>query len=267
MTGGPVVVKVGGSIAARAGPVLDDISEADGVVLVHGFGPQTDEVCRERGIEPRTIRSPSGVASRFTDEPVLEAMREAAERVRGGLVEGLVERGVEAVGLGGDERLVRAQAKPALRHEREDGRVVLVRGNRSGRVRSVDVAPVREALEAGRVPVVSPLAEDEGGPVSVDADRAAAAWAGGLGASVLVLLTDVPGVLEDPLEASSRIERVRAGEVEALVGEEVTGGMVRKVVAAREAVEAGCSRVVVASGVREAPVGAALEGEGTEVVA
>lgn len=266
MSQGPLVVKVGGSIAPRSGPVLEEIAQRGETVLVHGFGPQTSEVSRERGIEPRTIRSPSGVTSRFTDEDVLGAMQEAARRVREELLEGLEERGVEAVGVGEEARLFRGEAKPALRHEREDGRVVLVRGNRSGRVAGVDAGPVREALEAGRVPVLSPLAGDDRGAVSVDADRAAGALAGELEAEALVLLTDVPGVLRDPSDPSSLEDRIPVDRVEAMVGEEATGGMVRKLVAAREAIQAGCPRVVIASGKREGPVAAALRGEGTEVV-
>lgn len=261
-----VVVKVGGSIVDRADAVLDEVVARGDVVLVHGFGPQTDAVCDRRGVGVRTLRSPSGVSSRFTDEAVLGAMREAAASVQASLVGSLEARGGRAVGLGVEEALFVGEAKPVLRHEREDGRVVLVRGNRSGRVVGVEDARVQRALAKG-VPVVSPLARDEEGWVSVDADRAAAALGGALGASAVVLLTDVPGVLEDREDEGSVMGSLDVGAVEGLVGSSALGGMARKVVACREAVEGGVGRAIVASGLGEAPIEEALAGGGTEVVA
>lgn len=261
-----IVVKVGGSIAERCGALMDEVARRDDAVLVHGFGPQTDEVCRERGVERRELRSPTGVTSRFTDEAVLDAMDAAARSVGNLLLDDLAERGLDPVGLGCDPPLIWAEAKPALRHERDDGRVVLVRGNRSGRVALLEASPVAEALAQGQAPVVTPLAMDEEGPVSVDADRAAAALAGALDADALVLLTDVPGLLADPEDLASRRERVPAGEIEGLVGRAATGGMVRKLVACREAIDGGVEQAVIGSGLRDRPVERALEGDATEVV-
>ncbi len=262
-----VVVKVGGSIVDQVSGVLDEIAQRDDVVLVHGFGPQTDAACRDRGLGVREIRSPEGVTSRFTDEQVLAAMREAALGVQEGLVGSLRDRGAQAAGLGVEEALFVAEAKPVLRHEREDGRVVLVRGNRSGRVVGVQARGVEAVLEEGGCPVVSPLARDDEGWVSVDADRAAAALGGALGARAVVLLTDVPGVLEDVEREDSLIGSLSVEDVEGLVGGSALGGMVRKVVACREALEGGVGRAIVASGFGSSPVEAALEGGGTEVVA
>lgn len=262
-----IVVKVGGSIAERCQALLDEVADRDDVVLVHGFGPQTDEACQERGIEPRQLRSPGGVTSRFTDEAVLDAMRAAATSVQSVLLDDLAERGLDPVGLGHDPPLIWAEVKPALRHERDDGRVVLVRGNRSGRVACLEASPVARSLEEGRTPVVTPLAIDGQGPVSVDADRAAAALAGALDACALVLLTDVHGVLDEGAGSATRVERVAVDEIDALVGQTVTGGMVRKLVACREAIESGVERAVIGQGLRERPVERALGGDATEVTA
>lgn len=261
-----LVIKIGGSIADACDELLDEIAGREDVVLVHGFGPQTDRALAERSIEARTLVSPTGVTSRYTDEAVLEAMQVAALRVQSSLVEGLEERGADPAGLGLDVPLVWGEAKAALRHQRSDGRVVLVRGNRSGRVVDVQPGPVEAALDAGRLPVVTPLALDEEGPLSVDADRAAAALAGALEADELVLLTDVPGVLEDPSDPSSRIDRLATDRIDEMVGDEVDGGMVRKLVAAREATDAGVPAVHVADGTREEPIEQARSGASTEVI-
>lgn len=261
------VVKIGGSIAREPANVLDELGQRDDVVLVHGFGPQADAACRARSIEPRTLRSPSGVTSRFTDERTLEALREAAGTVQARLAEALEARGADPEPMGLEVPLFWGEAKPALPHRREDGRTVLVRGNRSGRVADVQPDPVEDALARGRIPLVTPLGLDEAGPLSVDADRGAAALAGALDADALVLLTDVPGLLEDPTDPSTRLDAIPAHAVDDHVGDTAGGGMARKLVATREALEAGVDRALIADGQGPAPIRRALAGQATEVLA
>lgn len=262
-----LVTKIGGSLVDESSNVLTEVvRRSEPTVLAHGFGPQTDRVCRARGIEVRRVRSPTGATSRFTDEEVLEAMQTAARQARDELLARLEALDAGVASLGVDPPLVRGEAKAALRHERSDGRVVLVRGNRSGRVTGVDTEPIEESLHRERLPLVTPLACDERGPLSVDADRASAAIAGQLDADALLLLTDVPGVLGEPGDPGSRLDRIHVEEVETLIGDTARGGMLRKLVAAREAIEAGVDRVLVADGTRSHPIEAALEADATEVV-
>ncbi len=261
-----IVVKIGGSIADRCDGLLEELAGRDDVVLVHGFGPQTTRRCRELGVEPRTICSPSGVTSRFTDHHVIQAMRQAAHDVGADLATRLEGLGRSVDHLGIQTPLVWGQAKPVLRHATGDGRVLLVRGNRSGRVGTVEPTPVREALAAGQLPVVTPMAMDGEGWLSVDGDRAAAALAAALDAEALVLLTDVPGFLADPEDPTSRLDRLDAGKVEALLGQDASGGMVRKLVACQEALEGEVPRALIGSGLQPEPVDRALAGDATEVV-
>ena len=94
-------------------------------------------------------------------------------------------------------------------------------------------AAVIEALDAGLVPVVAPLAE---GPLNVNADEAAAALALGLGADRIVFVSDVPGVLVDGEVASV----LRADEAEAGLADGVfEGGIVPKLMAAVHAARGG----------------------------
>jgi acetylglutamate kinase len=92
---------------------------------------------------------------------------------------------------------------------------------------------VLEALDAGLIPVVAPLAE---GPLNVNADEAAAALAIGLGAERLTFLTDVPGVLRD----NGVLTRIEAGEADRLLGDGTfEGGIVPKLEAAVHAARSG----------------------------
>lgn len=256
------VTKIGGSIAEASDAPLDEIADRDDIALVHGFGPQTTRRARQLDRETRWITSPDGVQSRFTGEATLEIMQAVAREVGEALVGRLETRGRKPVRLHGPAFLT-AEAKTALRHQRDDGRTVLVRGNRSGRLTGVDPSPVERVLASQRVPVVTPLAADEHGLVSVDADRAAAELAAELDAEALVLLTDVDRVLDadgDP------VDTLTPSQADTLVEEGVAdGGMLRKLVAAIEALEAGVPRVLIADGRRETPIQHALDGQATEV--
>jgi acetylglutamate/LysW-gamma-L-alpha-aminoadipate kinase len=104
-----------------------------------------------------------------------------------------------------------------------------------------------------------PMLADEGTPVNTDADRAAAAIAGALGAS-LVVLTDVAGVYEDPEDETTLIEAVDSPETMAAAEDAAEGFMSKKVLAAREALAGGAEEVVVADANQRDPVVRALGG-------
>ena len=264
-----LVVKIGGGPGVDHSAILADVAALvrDGreVVLVHGGGQEIDRVSVQLGVEPRHVTSVSGTRSRLTDAAALDALQLALSgRVKPGIVLGLHALGVRAVGLTGlDGGLVTATRKRAIKVA-EGGRVRLVRDDRSGRIADVRPGLLLLLTGSGAVPVVSPPAlGDAGEALNVDADRMAAAVAGAVGASALVLLSNVPGLLRDPDDPGSRIDRMSAGDADALAA---AGGRMRhKVMAAQVAVGLGVTAVVIGDGRRPAPVRAALAGEGTVV--
>lgn len=260
---GVTVVKCGGAVPAEA--VCADLEDRAGeVVLVHGGAPEIERLSGELGVASRTLVSPSGVTSRHTDPAMLDVVTLALTgRAKPRLLRALAENNVQAVGLTGlDGGLLQARRKPAQRAVR-DGRTVIVRDDHSGRVTDVRPRVLRVLLDAGFVPVVSPPATGEdGAPVNVDADRAAAAIAAALGAERLVLLTSAPGVLRDAADTGSLLDRCALPR-EGPVPHAASGGMHRKLIAAREALLAGVPRVSVSDGRVPLPVTAALRGAGT----
>ncbi|WP_299237069.1 acetylglutamate/acetylaminoadipate kinase [Natronomonas sp.] len=266
-----VVVKIGGARAVDPGGALADVAAlcADGtdVVVVHGGSTAVDDALERMGIEPDYVETPGGVVGRFTDAETMDVFTMAmAGRVNTGLVAGLRAEGVDAVGLSGvDGGLLTGPRKSAVR-VLEDGKKKIRRGDHSGTIEAVNGGLLGTLLEAGYAPVVSPpMLADEGTPVNTDADRAAAAVAAELGAT-LVSLTDVSGVYRDPEDASTRIERVDTPAAYEDLTEAAEGFMSRKVMAATEALEGGASGVVIADANVEEPVRSALEGEGTHVL-
>jgi [amino group carrier protein]-L-2-aminoadipate/L-glutamate 6-kinase len=245
------VVKCGGAL--DPGPVCADVARlrADGqrVVVVHGGAPEIARLAAELGVPARTLVSPSGVTSRHTDLATLDVITLAmAGRAKPRLLRNLAAHGVRAVGLTGlDGGLLRARRKPAQRSV-AGGRVVVVRDDYSGRVVDVATDVLHALLEGGFTPVVSPPAAGEDWqPLNVDADRAAAAIAGALRAGRLLLLTGVPGVLTDPADEGSVLARC-ALPADGAAPHAATGGMHRKIVAAREALRRGVPEVIIGDG-------------------
>jgi acetylglutamate kinase len=200
-----IVLKVGGASVAR-------IELPDGpAVVVHGAGPQISREMELRGLRPRFV-----AGRRVTTPEVLEIVRESFAEVNAQVCEAV---GSRAVPLFGDECGLAARRVPEL------GFV--------GEPLPCAPAAVVDALRAGLVPVVAPLAA---GPLNVNADEAAAALAIGLGAERLRFLTDVPGVFQD----GELLESIEAERAEALVGDRsFEGGIVPKLLAAVQAARGG----------------------------
>jgi acetylglutamate/LysW-gamma-L-alpha-aminoadipate kinase len=270
----PVVVKVGGANAVDPAGAVGDVAHlaANGrpVAVVHGGSTVVDETLERLGIEPEYVESASGVTGRFTDAETMEAFAMAmAGKLNTELTAQFRSAGVDAVGLSGvDGGLLAGPRKSAVRVV-EDGKRKIRRGDHSGTVESVNADLLTRLLDDGYTPVVSPpMASDEGDgevtPVNADADRAAAAIAGALGAD-LVLLTDVSGVYADPDDPETRIDAAATPDELAAVEEAAERFMGKKVMAAREALDGGAGRVVIADANVRDPVVAALDGEGTAI--
>jgi acetylglutamate kinase len=196
-----IVLKVGGAVTG-----VTELSELDDTVVVHGAGPQITAAMAEAGLTATFVRG-----RRVTVAAALPVVREALLEVNRQLCATI---GTRAVGLVGDEIGLRATPVPELG---EVGTPVPSRPQ-----------AILDALDAGLVPIVAPIAE---GPLNVNADEAAAALAVGLGAERIIFHTDVPGVV---------LPRIEADEADRLLGEEVfEGGIVPKLQAAIRAARGG----------------------------
>jgi len=154
------------------------------------------------------VKSASGYSSRRTDRRTIEIFEMVyCGQMNKGWVEKLQQRGVNALGLSGmDGRLWQGKRKDALKIIDEKGRKLVLRDDYTGRVDLVNTQLLRSLLVAGYVPVLTPPAISyTGEAINVDGDRAAAATAVALEAEALVILSNVPGLLENyPDEDSLR---------------------------------------------------------------
>jgi len=206
------------------------------VVLVHGGGPEIDEMLQKNGKQSRYING-----LRYTDAETMEIVQMVlAGKVNKQLVQLLQNSGGNAVGACGlDAGLLVAQK---LQTEPDLGLV--------GEIVRVNTTLITDALRVGYIPVVATIAGGEDNEVyNINADTAAARLAAELGAEKLILMTDTPGLLRDKNDESTLIHEVNISEVPALKNQGIiSGGMIPKIDCCVEGIRRGIKRANIIDG-------------------
>jgi acetylglutamate kinase len=226
--GKTLVIKYGGSAMINGElktAVIQDIiflaCAGIRVVLVHGGGPEIEEMLRALGRESHFVRG-----LRCTGEETMEVVQMVlCGKVNKDIAALIQKSGGRAAGISGiDGGLFLARR---FRPGGEDLGLV-------GEIETVDSCLLNALLDQALIPVISPVAlgtgEDAGRPLNINADIAAAKTACALKAEKLILITDVRGILRDVKNSSSLIKVIRRGEIEGLKKDGVvTQGMIPKV--------------------------------------
>ncbi len=259
------VVKAGGAVFADAAGtrmLIEQIAILHHlgirVVLVHGGGPQLDDMQRSLGIEPRMVRG-----RRVTDERSIDVTTMVLNgSINTRILAACRELGVDAIGVSGvDAGLVRARRRPPVEVDGETVDYGFV-----GDVASVDTNVLLRQLDAGLMPVVSPLSSDDAGCVlNINADTVAARIGAALGAEKLILCTGAPGILEDLTDPGSLVSYT---DLDGLTRLQARGsfadGMLPKANAIEEAIRGGVRRVhVISYRVPDALLAEVFTNEGT----
>ncbi|MCL1875445.1 MAG: uridylate kinase [Synergistaceae bacterium] len=261
------VVKIGGAIGNDPSNLLEELAirvrNGEKWILVHGASGHMEIICKSCGIEPVYVMSPSGYRSRFVGERELVLFEAACSSYSVELAWKLGKLGVGAIPLYPKlDVTAKAVRKDNLRSV-ENGKVRILRGNYSGSVCGFEPLPVIEAWDNDLLPMLPPLASDSSGnSLNVDGDRMAAAAASAVNADVLIILSNVPGMLRDISDPKSRVERGSLdmwSELENLAA----GNMKRKLLAAKEALEGNVEKVILADSRIDKPIYNALTGGGT----
>ena len=266
-----LVIKIGGAEGINHESIADDVAallrEGQQLVVVHCGSALTNQVATALDHAPQFVTSVSGYTSRRTDRRTLEIFEMVyCGQVNKGLVESLQRRGVNALGLSGlDGRLWQGPRKAAIKIIDERGRRRVLRDDYTGKVEHVNVTLLTLLLDSGYTPVLTPPALSfEGEAINVDGDRAAAATAIALEADTLVILSNVPGLLEHCPDESTLIRHIPADQLEKFMAV-AQGRMKKKVMGAGEALKGGVARVVFADGRVDQPIRRALANEGTVI--
>lgn len=256
-----LVVKYGGHAMSDdsglfAGALSQALTQNLRVVVVHGGAPQVNAELLARGIVPRFVGG-----FRYTDSVTLEIAEDVlARQVGPQLSSALIAHSIPAVSLSG-RSLIKAETLTQL----VDGTPVDL--GFVGRITTVDVDHIVSLLDQGKVPVISPIASNvEGtGSLNVNGDLVAAAIAGALDASVLIVMTDVPGIYRYWPDRDSLISSISRDELFA-IKDSFAEGMSPKVAACIEAIDNGARAVRIIDGRDPEAFALALENSGGTLV-
>lgn len=245
-----MVVKYGGN--AMTDPILESSFARDIVMLktvgihpvvVHGGGPQVDNLLKELGRSSDRIDG-----MRVTDKPTMDVV----EMVLGGSVNKSIvnlinKHGGRAIGLTGkDASLIRAKKLPMSKTD-EQGNQQQIDLGFVGDVVSINRDVIDLMIASNFIPVIAPLGvDDEGNTYNINADVVAGKFAEFMLAEKLILLTNIKGVLDKEGNVATGLTPSKVDEM--IADGTISGGMIPKISYALEAVKNGVKSAVIVDG-------------------
>lgn len=244
------VIKYGG--AAQVKDELKDSFAKDIVMLnfigirtaiVHGGGPKISAMMEKMGKKPKFVQG-----QRVTDKETMDIV----EMVLGGLVNKEIvslinSHGGKAVGLSGkDGGLIKAKKK-LIKKTAETGADEIIDIGLVGEVTNIDPHIIVSLEKEGFIPVISPVGVGPSGDtLNINADYVASSIASALRAEKLILLTDVPGIID---KNGKILSTLRKRQIKKLIDSgTVTGGMLPKIQSCLKAIEGGVSKTHIIDG-------------------
>lgn len=206
------------------------------VVLVHGGGPEINDMLKRLNIESKFING-----LRYTDKDTIDVVKMVLSgKVNKELVSLLQEHNGKALGLCGiDGQMLLAEKKQS------DVDLGFV-----GEIKKVNVQPIVDALNNGYIPVIATVGVGEDAQTyNINADTASSRIASELGAENLILMTDIVGLLRDKDDVTTLIPSVNVSEVPFMKRQGIiSGGMIPKIDCCVEAVRRGVKRTSIIDG-------------------
>lgn len=211
--------------------------------IVHGGGPKISAIMEKMGKKPKFVQG-----QRVTDQETMDIV----EMVLGGLVNKEIvslinSHGGKAVGLSGkDGGLIKAKKK-LIKKSSAKGVDEIIDIGLVGEVTQIDPHIIISLEKEGFVPVISPVGVGpKGETLNINADYVAASVASALKAEKLILLTDVPGIID---KKDRIISTLKKQQIKKLVHDgTISGGMLPKVQACIKAIEGGVSKTHIIDG-------------------
>ena len=213
-------------------------------VVVHGGGPQINDVLKQMGIQSKFVRG-----MRMTDTPTMDVV----EMVLGGKVNKAIvaqinRQGGKAVGLSGkDGGLIQARKLQIVFQDNENTPPEIIDPGHVGQVTAINPEVIHTLVQRGFIPIIAPVGVGENGETyNINADLVACKVAIALSAGRLIFLTDVDGVLDS---GGRLISSIDADTIRRMVKEAaITGGMVPKIECALDALQQGVEKVPIING-------------------
>ncbi|MFX0163633.1 MAG: acetylglutamate kinase [Candidatus Hodarchaeota archaeon] len=243
-----LIIKMGGEIVENdtlLDHVIQEIAELHmknyEIIIVHGGGKTTSILMEKMGLKPTFVKG-----LRVTDE---ETLKFVIMTLRGlinlKIVSKLVSKKVKALGLSGVDTTTIIAEKKKVEKTLDLGLV--------GEVKKIDTRLIDLLLKEGIVPVFSSLCYSEKEFIlNVNADEVAGALSATLKPDVFIILTDTKGVLEDPEDEESTIEKMNIKTAENLISRGIAStGMIPKLEACINALKEGTKEAIIIQGTKQ----------------
>ena len=270
--GKTIVVKYGGSIGSEelsnfARDLILMKYVGINPVVVHGGGLQIAEHLEKQGLKSTFI-----AGLRVTDKETMEiAEMVLVGKINQQIINSINQHGGKAVGLSGKEGQIIRAKKIDLKKLAKDNGIKIPRNadlGMVGEVENINPELLRTLEDSGYIPVIAPIGVDgDGNTYNINADHVASKIAGALDATKLILLTNVPGILDEKKKLISSISESTAKKL--IKKEIISQGMIPKVMCAFEALHEGVDKVHIIDGTIERAVILEIftdSGIGTEIM-
>jgi len=228
-----------------SGEIAQLISEGMKIILVHGGGPEITAEIEKRGLSTTMVGG-----FRITDENLLNVVDEVLKRLNDDITDSLKNAGVNAKGMSGYfEKMITCVKKEPIKVKNGNETITADLGM-VGEVDKVKVDMINKILSENVTPVIYPVcASEDGTHMNVNADTVASGIAAAVGCREMIFITDVPGILRDVNDKESKIDETTLTEIDAMIADgTISGGMIPKVEACRDAILAGVAAVRMVNG-------------------
>ncbi len=217
-------------------------------VVVHGGGPEISRSMNKMGKEPEFIEG-----LRITDEETMEIVKMVlVGKINTSIVSNICLHGGKGVGLSGkDSGLIKAHKKaPHVFKNTETGEERQIDLGLVGEIESINTEIIEMLTDNNYIPIISPIGVDNSGnTLNLNADTVAGDIASKIDAEKLIVLTDVPGILEDPKDPESLIKKISIDEISELVKDGIIkDGMLPKTMTCIQAIQDGVSSAHIIDG-------------------
>lgn len=266
-----LLIKVGGGEKINWDYICEDLvklAKKEKIIIVHGASKVRDQVAVKMGTPTKTVVSPSGISSVYTDERAIEIfLMVYAGLINKKIVACLNSAGLNTIGLTGvDAKLWQAKGKKEILVKEHD-KVKLLKGNLTGRVEKINTELLNLLLQNNYLPVLTPPAISfENEIVNVDGDWAAALTAIEMNSSAggvkLIYLFEEPGLLNDFNDKNSVIKNIDKNKLDEFL-KCAEGRMKKKIMGAKKAIEGGIKEIYFGDGRVKNPIINLLKGYGT----
>ena len=208
-------------------------------IVVHGGGPEISRSMNKLGKEPRFIEG-----LRITDQETMDIVKMVlVGKINTEIVSKICLHGGKGIGLSGkDSQLLLAKKKePHMIMDKVTGEEKYVDLGLVGKIESINPEIIDMLTDNNYIPIISPIGVDtNANSLNLNADTVAGDIASEVNAEKLIILTDVPGILEDPSDPESLIKEISIDEVKELIeAGTIKEGMLPKTLTCMDAIEGG----------------------------